>query len=86
MDRQSGNHADYYYGVRANEATPSRPAYSGEATYSLDINITAIINLSSHWSWPMIVNREGFGAGIKDSLIVDANSSNAFITLLKDRF
>jgi outer membrane protein len=82
----SGNHVDYYYGVRENEATPSRPAYSGKATYNLDINITAIINLSSHWSWLMIVNREGFGAGIKDSPIADANSSNAFITLLKDRF
>ncbi|MBP1610214.1 MAG: scaffolding protein for murein-synthesizing holoenzyme putative outerrane protein, partial [Acidobacteria bacterium] len=67
----SGNHVDYYYGVRENEATPSRPAYSGKATYNLDINITAIINLSSHWRWLMIVNREGFGAGIKDSPIVD---------------
>lgn len=78
----SRNHVDYYYGVRENEATPSRPAYSGKATYNLDINITAIVNLSSHWRWLAIVNREGFGAGVEDSPIVDRNSAYAFITLL----
>jgi hypothetical protein len=29
----SRNHVDYYYGVCEIEATPSRPAYSGKATY-----------------------------------------------------
>jgi outer membrane protein len=82
----SKNHVGYYYGVRDIEATPSRPAYSGKATYNLDINITAIINLSSHWRWIAIVNREGFGAGIKDSPIVDRNSSYAFITSLNYKF
>jgi len=82
----SKNHVDYYYGVRAAEATPSRPAYSGRATYNLDINITAIINLSAHWRWIAIVNREGFGEGIKDSPIVDRDSSYAFITSLNYKF
>jgi outer membrane protein len=82
----SKNHVDYYYGVRDFEATQSRPAYSGKATYNLDINITAIVNLSSHWRWVAIVNREGFGAGIKDSPIVDRTSSYAFITSLNYKF
>jgi len=82
----SKNHVDYYYGVRGNEATPSRPAYRGKAAYNLDINITAIINLSAHWRWLMIVNREGFGAGIKDSPIVDRDASYAFITSLNYKF
>jgi MipA family protein len=82
----SKNHVDYYYGVRGNEAAPSRPAYSGKATYNLDINITAIINLSPHWRWIIIYNRDGFGEGIKDSPIVDRNSSNAFITSLNYKF
>ncbi|MBN1568135.1 MAG: MipA/OmpV family protein [Acidobacteria bacterium] len=78
----SKNHVDYYYGVRGNEAAPSRPAYRGKATYNLDINITAIITLSAHWRWLTIVNREGFGGGIKDSPIVDRDASYAFITSL----
>lgn len=82
----SNDHVDYYYGVRENEALPSRPAYQGKATYNLDINLTGIVNLSSHWRWVMIVNREGFGAGIKDSPIVDRDSSYAFITSLSYRF
>jgi outer membrane protein len=82
----SENHVGYYYGVRAIEAAPSRPAYSGKATYNLDINLTAIINLSSHWRLLAIVNREGFGAGIKDSPIVDRNSSYAFITSMDYKF
>jgi outer membrane protein len=82
----SKNHVDYYYGVREDEATLSRPAYSGKTTYNLDITITAIINLSSNWRWLTIVNREGFGAGIKDSPIVDRNFSYAFITSLNYKF
>jgi outer membrane scaffolding protein for murein synthesis (MipA/OmpV family) len=82
----SKNHVDYYYGVRAAEATPSRPAYSGRPAYNLDINITAIINVSSHWRWIAIMNREGFGAAIKESPIVDRNSSYAFITSLNYKF
>ena len=82
----SRNHVDYYYGVRDHEAAPARPAYAGKATYNLDINITSIINLSSNWRWLTIVNREGFGAGIKDSPIVDRNSSYAFITSLSYKF
>lgn len=82
----SENHVSYYYGVLENEATPSRPAYAGKATYNLDINITSIINLSSNWRWLAIVNREGFGSGIKNSPIVDRNASYAFITLLNYKF
>jgi len=82
----SENHVDYYYGVREDEATLSRPAYSGKTTYNLDITITAIINFSSNWRWLTIVNREGFGAGIKDSPIVDRNFSYAFITSLNYKF
>jgi len=38
----SENHVDYYYGVREDEATLSRPAYSGKTTYNLDITITPL--------------------------------------------
>lgn len=82
----SQNHVDYYYGVRANEIALSRPAYSGKATWNFDINITSIINLSSKWRVLAIVNREGFGSGIKDSPIVDKNSSYTLVTSLSYKF
>ena len=82
----SQNHVDYYYGVRETEGAPSRPAYSGKTTWNLDINITSIINLSSRWRLLAILNREGFGSGIKDSPIVDENSAYTFVTSLSYKF
>jgi MipA family protein len=82
----SQNHVDYYYGVRENEVALSRPAYSGKATWNLDINLTSIINLSSKWRLVAILNREGFGSGIEDSPIVDKNSAYTLVTSLSYKF
>ncbi len=82
----SRNHVDYYYGVRSNEATPSRPSYSGRATWNLDVTVTAIVNLTSSWHVVAIMNRERFGTGITDSPVVDRGSSYSLITALNYRF
>jgi outer membrane protein len=82
----SQNRVDYYYGVRDNEATPLRPAYTGEATWNLDINVTAIINVSSKWSLLALLNREGLGTGIKNSPLVDRTSAYALVTSISYNF
>lgn len=82
----SRNHVDYYYGVRSNEVTPSRPRYSGRATWNLDVTVTAIVNLTPSWHVVAIMNRERFGTGIRDSPIVDRGSSYSLITALNYRF
>lgn len=82
----SRNRVDYYYGVREYEATPIRPAYTGEATWNLDINLTAVINLSSKWSVLALLNREGLGSGITNSPIVERTSAYALVTSLSYNF
>ena len=82
----SHSRVDYYYGIRENEATPTRLFYVGPSTWNLDINVTGIVNLNSKWRFLAILNREGFGSGIKDSPIVEKTSAYAFITSLSYKF
>ena len=82
----SHSRVDYYYGIREYEATPTRLFYVGPSTWNLDINITGIVNLNSKWGFLAIMNREGFGSGIKDSPIVEKTSAYAFITSLSYKF
>ena len=68
---QSANLTDYYYGVRPDEATPDRPAYSPGSAY----NWRAGLNVTYHWmpSWHLFANLsyEWLDDGIEDSPIVD---------------
>jgi len=82
----SQNRVDYYYGVRESEATPERPAYTAQATWNLDINVTAIINVSSKWSFVAILNREGLGSSIRNSPIVERSSAYGLVTSLSYSF
>ncbi len=40
---------DYYYGVRADEATAARPAYAADAGFNLELALYASYPLSSRW-------------------------------------
>jgi outer membrane protein len=82
----SQNRVDYYYGVRESETTPERPAYTAEATWNLDVNVTAIINVSSKWSLVVLLNREGLGSSIKNSPLVERSSAYALVTSLSYNF
>jgi len=68
---QSGNLTDYYYGVRPDEATAERPAYSpGSAS-----NWRAGLNVTYHWqpNWDLFANLsyEWLDDNIEASPIVD---------------
>jgi outer membrane protein len=82
----SQNRVDYYYGVRESEATLARPTYAGVATWNLDINVTAILNLGSKWTLLTLLNREGLGSGIRNSPIVERTSAYALVTSLSYSF
>ncbi len=82
----SHSRVDYYYGVREYEATPTRFSYVGTSTWNLDINVTGIVNLTSKLRLLAIMNREGFGSGIKNSPIIEKASAYAFITSLSYKF
>ena len=47
---QSGQLANYYYGVRGSEATVARPAYKADSSLLLQAGVSADYPLNAHWS------------------------------------
>lgn len=64
------NVVSYYYGVRADEATATRPAYEGRATVNVRAGLSAGYALTRNWSLLGGVSYTHLGAGITDSPIV----------------
>jgi outer membrane protein len=77
---QSKDYVDYYYGVRANEATVSRAVYKGDSTVNSSVGLGLIIPINKQWR---IVNQLGYtwlGDGITDSPLVGRDEAwNAVI-------
>lgn len=61
---------DYYYGVRAYEATAARPAYAGKNTVNLRAGVSGGYAVTRRWSLFAGVSHTWLGAGIADSPIV----------------
>lgn len=77
---KSQDYVDYYYGVRANEATVSRAVYNGSSTVNSSAGLRLIIPINKQWR---IVNQLGYtwlGDGITDSPLVGRDEAwNAVI-------
>ena len=71
---QSDDLVDYYYGVRAAEATAWRPAYRADAAVIPELSLLATRRFASHWSLFARVGHAWLPAGIADSPIVDDDS------------
>jgi outer membrane protein len=76
----SENRVDYYFGVSEEEARARRPAYRGPATWNLDLNVTAILNVTPRLSVFALFNREQFGSGIENSPLVERSSAHSLVT------
>ncbi len=80
----SSNLADYYYGVRAAEATPSRSAYSAPSSTTPFVGLTGRYRLSSHWSVFGLLTSERLAGRLRDSPIVaDDHPSLLLLTLTR---
>ena len=62
---------DYYYGVRASEATATRAAYEPGAGLEARVGLHATYEVSRHWSLLTGVSATVLGNGVKNSPIVD---------------
>jgi outer membrane protein len=82
----SQRRADYYYGVREDEARPARPAYTADATFNFDLNVTVRFTPNDRWSLFVLVNREALGSSIEDSPIVGRKSAMGAVTSLTYSF
>jgi outer membrane protein len=73
---QSAELVDYYYGVRAGEALPSRHAYEGRGTVNVSLGVTAAYLMSREWSLLGGLHITHLGNGIADSPIVPDPSTS----------
>jgi outer membrane protein len=62
---------DYYYGVRASEATAARPAYQGDSLTAVDVGLRLEYSPATRHSLFLDVSAKRFGGSIKDSPLVE---------------
>ncbi|HWZ48475.1 MAG TPA: MipA/OmpV family protein [Herbaspirillum sp.] len=74
----NSNYVDYYYGVKANEVTADRPAYTGQSTSNIEGGLRAEYALTPKQLILLDVNDLHRGSGIKNSPLVDKSSSAGF--------
>jgi MipA family protein len=70
---QSGDLVDYYYGVRADEALPGRPAYRARAAVVPELSLLATRPLARQWTLFARVGHSWLPGEIADSPIVDGD-------------
>ncbi len=67
---QNSERVDYYYGVRPEEALPTRPAYTGSAVINTNAGLTGLYRLSGSWALLGGIFMTRYGDAIVDSPIV----------------
>ncbi len=71
----SKNFTDYYFGVRASEATASRAAYKADATANTYVGYSVNMPLNDSWSINHSASYIWLGDEITDSSLVDRDTS-----------
>ena len=69
-------YVDYYYGVRASEATAGRATYVGKATVNPEISLTGIYRFDKQQSLMLNVGVKSLGKEIKNSPIVGRSTES----------
>lgn len=82
----SNNYVDYYYGVRAHEATPGRSAYLGKAAYNVELGGRASYAFNRTQSVFLDVGLTSLASDIKDSPLVDRSTENRVFLGYQYRF
>jgi outer membrane protein len=83
---QSERLVDYYYGIRADEARPLRPAYDAGGALNVSAGVLAQVRLAPRWQALGLVQLERLGDGITDSPIVDEDLTVLLMAGLGWRF
>ena len=83
---RSSNLNDYYYGVRAKEATATRPQYKSGDSANPYVGIGLDYQIAERWSIFSLFRNQWLGSDISDSPIVDQHSKISVILGLVYRF
>jgi outer membrane protein len=68
---RDGDLNDYYYGVRADEATPQRPEYTAGDGFNLGLGLYGQYSVTRNWKLLAGIGAEYLSSEIRDSPIVD---------------
>ncbi len=79
-------YVDYYYGVRAGEATASRAAYTGKAGVNMEVGLRAMYQIDRNHGVLLDVSVTSLADGIKDSTLVDRDNTNRVLLGYKYSF
>jgi outer membrane protein len=72
VEHQSRRYVDYYYGVRASEATAARPSYAGRDTYSPEVGLFVRFRASPSQSVFANFNYERYAREIRNSPLMNS--------------
>jgi outer membrane protein len=72
-------YVDYYYGVRAAEATAGRAAYVGKGGVNVDVGLRTMYRFDEHHSMLLDVGITRLAKEIKASPLVDRSRTNRVI-------
>lgn len=67
---------DYYYGVRATEATAARAAYTGKSALNAEVGLRGMYLFNAKHSMFVDVGVTSLASSIKDSPLVDSSTEN----------
>ena len=71
--------ADYYYGVRPEEATPGRPEYAVSSTVSPFVGVSARYRLTSRWNLFGMLASHRLPDELRESPVVEAGTSTMLL-------
>lgn len=74
---RDAKYVDYYFGVRPDEATSTRPAYAGRRTTDGEVGLRLGYSIAPRQTVLLDVSTEFFGSAVKASPIVERSSAPA---------
>lgn len=75
LEYYDSSYTDYYFGVRADEATEIRPAYSADSALHVDVGVDYFFEIADRHQLITSLKYRHYDSAVKDSPLVDASGS-----------
>lgn len=75
LEYYDSNYTDYYFGVRADEVTENRPAYTADSALHIDVGMDYFLELTKRHQLIASLKYRHYDSTVKDSPLVDASGS-----------
>ena len=78
LEYYDSSYTDYYFGVRPEEATTDRPAYSADSAIHIDLGVDYSYKLTDRQQLIASLKYRHYDSAVKDSPLIDASGSPRF--------